>query len=334
QSKIETAKVEDLLIKPGRLSRPSLIVVIVRGLPGSGKTYVSKLIRDKEVSNGGAAPRMLCLDDYFMVEVEKKDKDPETGKQISTKVLEYQYEAEVEEAYRQSLYKSFKKTIDDGFFPFIVIDATHEKVKHFEEFWSYAKSKGFQVYIVEVEADVSTCIKRNIHDWQQKDVERIKKGWEPTPSHFMRLDIRSLLQEDSITEVEMEDESNDDTKQTVGDVKTSDDEDDQLEFIAKSKWEIADKSESQMDKLDGIRKRKRTPSPQGWDDYLQIAGEDYFSRVSEPGKKRVRWVDIEEHKQQLRQRQLGFVIGQTQRDWDRITDDNFAHRAMNQTKYF
>ena len=43
------------------------------------------------------------------------------------------------------MYKSFKKTIDDGFFAFIIVDAVNDRVKHFDEFWSHAKSKGFQV---------------------------------------------------------------------------------------------------------------------------------------------------------------------------------------------
>ena len=60
-------------------------------------------------------------------------------------MLEYEYEPELEDSYRQNMYKSFKKTIDDGFFPFIIMDAVNDKNKHFEEFWSYAKSKGFQV---------------------------------------------------------------------------------------------------------------------------------------------------------------------------------------------
>lgn len=29
---------------------------------------------------------MLCLDDYFMTEVEKTEKDPETGKKVKKKV--------------------------------------------------------------------------------------------------------------------------------------------------------------------------------------------------------------------------------------------------------
>ena len=45
EKKTEKVKIEDITVQPGRASRPQQIVVIVRGLPGSGKTYVSKLIK-------------------------------------------------------------------------------------------------------------------------------------------------------------------------------------------------------------------------------------------------------------------------------------------------
>lgn len=35
---------------------------------------------------GGTPPRVLVLDDYFMTEVEKVEKDPDTGKKVKTKV--------------------------------------------------------------------------------------------------------------------------------------------------------------------------------------------------------------------------------------------------------
>lgn len=40
-------------------------------LPGSGKSYLAKILRDLEVENGGDAPRIHSMDDYFMTEVEK-----------------------------------------------------------------------------------------------------------------------------------------------------------------------------------------------------------------------------------------------------------------------
>lgn len=37
--------IETLLCPPGRFNRPSKIVIILRGLPGSGKSYVARLIK-------------------------------------------------------------------------------------------------------------------------------------------------------------------------------------------------------------------------------------------------------------------------------------------------
>ncbi len=41
----EVVMVEDLLLPPGRYGRPSKIVVILRGLPGSGKSHFARLIK-------------------------------------------------------------------------------------------------------------------------------------------------------------------------------------------------------------------------------------------------------------------------------------------------
>jgi len=60
--------------------------------------------------------------------------------------MEYEYEAAMEKHYRSSLLKAFRKTVNDGYFPFIIVDCVNHQVKHFEEMWSYAKQKGFQVH--------------------------------------------------------------------------------------------------------------------------------------------------------------------------------------------
>lgn len=44
-------------------------------------------------------------------------------------VTEYEYDAAMEEHYRASLFKSFNKTLDDGYFPVVVIDAINHKVR-------------------------------------------------------------------------------------------------------------------------------------------------------------------------------------------------------------
>lgn len=97
-----------------------------------------------------------------------------------------------------------------------------------------------------------------------------------------------------------------------------------------------DTSEAKLDKLDGLGssgKRKREGEMSDLEDYLQLP-DDYATRMSEPGKKRVRWADLEEQKDADRKRAIGFVVGQT--DWERITDESgqLAQKALNRTKYF
>lgn len=82
----DTTQIEDLLCLPGRVQRPSKFAIFMRGPSGSGKSFAAKLIKDKEVENGGNAPRILSLDDYFMAEVEKEEQDPETGRRVKSKV--------------------------------------------------------------------------------------------------------------------------------------------------------------------------------------------------------------------------------------------------------
>ncbi len=48
--------------------------------------------------------------------------------------MEYVYEKEMEPAYRVSLLKSFNKTLDNGYFPMVIIDAVNDKVWHVNTF--------------------------------------------------------------------------------------------------------------------------------------------------------------------------------------------------------
>ena len=61
----EKITIDDLIKPPGRNSRPPKLVIILRGLPGAGKTFIVKHIKSQESEMGGEAPRILSLDDYF-----------------------------------------------------------------------------------------------------------------------------------------------------------------------------------------------------------------------------------------------------------------------------
>lgn len=140
-----TISIDDILLNPLRKTRPIRIVVIMRGIPGSGKTYLAKMIKEKEVEMGGSAPRIMSIDDYFMVEKEVTEICPETKKSVKIKKQIYEYEMEMEENYTQCLMKSYKKTITDGLFNFIIVDCINQTLRHFTEIYNFAKLNGFMV---------------------------------------------------------------------------------------------------------------------------------------------------------------------------------------------
>lgn len=45
---------------------------------------------------------------------------------------------------------------------------------------------------------------------------------------------------------------------------------------------------------------------------------------------KVRWADIEESAAQIRMRDVGFIVGQT--NWNRMLDPNAGQSALNRTK--
>lgn len=115
--------------------------------------------------------------------------------------MKYEYEAEMEEPYRASLTKAFKKTVDEGYFPIIIVDCVNDKVAHFEEMWRFAQNKSVKCFVVEMEADAHKCANQTEHGRTLQEIEKSIKGWEPAPSSIIRLDITSLLQKASINEV-------------------------------------------------------------------------------------------------------------------------------------
>ncbi|XP_017440046.1 uncharacterized protein LOC108345791 isoform X2 [Vigna angularis] len=208
---------------PHRTSRPDHFVIIFRGLPGSGKSYLAKMLRDLEVENGGDAPRIHSMDDYFMTEVEDSEasKSSSSGrnkKPVTKKVMEYCYEPEMEEAYRSSMLKAFKKTVEEGVFTLIIVDDRNLRVADFAQFWATAKRSGYEVYILEATyKDPVGCAARNVHGFTQEDIEKMSKQWEEAPSLYLQLDVKSLfhgddLKESRIQEVDM------DMEDDIGDV--------------------------------------------------------------------------------------------------------------------
>ena len=115
--------------------------------------------------------------------------------------MEYEYDPKMEETYRRSLIKSIRKSIDDRFYPFLIVDQNNEHLCHFLDLVDYAETNHFRVYFVELNRDVQLANQRNIHQRSSADIQQVHQRWEQLPLRYELLDIRSLLQSDAIDEV-------------------------------------------------------------------------------------------------------------------------------------
>lgn len=343
--------IEDLLMKPGRFQRPSKICFVMRGLPGSGKSYLARMIKDCEVKQGGQAPRVLSLDDYFLVETEEREPDPKTGRPVLVTKSEYKFDGDMEDVYMQNLVKAFKRTITEDVFHFIIVDCPNENLKYYNEFYAFARSNGFKVFTVTLQTEIELCIEQNVHKRTADEIRSYANNWSLGPSDHPMINASILFDTEEEgqgqvavpTDMDLCTEEDDGFQKDVdltnenGEKQTVDvDEDSNIEGqelgMFTSKWDT-DTTEQNLARLDGISKPPRRPPT--IEDFLQSDDlQDDQPHHPEPqpgGKKRVRWADIEEAKTQRRMRDMGFVVGVT--DWNRMMDPTAGGSALTKTKY-
>ncbi|CAK9301449.1 unnamed protein product [Gordionus sp. m RMFG-2023] len=298
-------------------------LIIMRGLPGSGKSYLSKLIKDIiSKVNKADMLRILSLDDYFIDEDNK-----------------YNFEADMESQYVQSLTKSIKKLMASGTHNFIVMDSVNRKLGDLGDLSHFASQLGFHVYICELEADIKQCFERNIHSRTFDEIKKLVNYWETCPNNYVRLDVDSILHYKYLDLDKNENDKNFlQNESTTNLLKTDENtikaiNDDH--FFIPSRWDNMETKETNLDKLDGLRKSKRNDHVNkinSIEEYLRLSPDTDKSDInSNSCKKRVRWADIEEAKDQAKKRAIGFVVGKT--DWESMVENDQPHKALNKTKY-
>jgi len=133
--------------------------------------------KEKELESGSSAPRILSIDDYFLI-----DESSPTP-----------WQEDLEEQYFQNLLKSLKRNLEDGHFPFIIVDALYIKASEVLDVANLAHSRFFTVYLIDLpEKDTITETTRKCSD---QEMEKMKSKWEKAPKEIPLLDIRWLLQD-------------------------------------------------------------------------------------------------------------------------------------------
>lgn len=245
----------DLFEEPGRSNRPKRVAIVLRGLPGSGKSAIARALRDAEIKAGGKPPRLLSKDDYFMTEVTKDVYENENGRKGKRKhitVMEYSYEAEMEGAYQRSLVKAFQRTVGEGRYLMVIVDACNLSVDDVKTFWSAGQAAGYEVYILRpLTTDPAACAANSSHGRPLSDIQEAAAAWQEPPPVYPLLDCARLLparlggrNTGLIQEVEMDEGGARAGGGSGGRGATdegSDEEEDPLQaVVAKSRWAALD----------------------------------------------------------------------------------------------
>ncbi|KXJ76511.1 hypothetical protein RP20_CCG009538 [Aedes albopictus] len=222
--------IEDLLLPPGRFKRPPRICFIMRGVPGSGKSYLARLIKDCEVKHGGQAPRVLSIDDYFLVEKEEREPDPVTGRPVLVTKSEYEFDADMEEEYMKNLIKAFKRTITERLYNFVIVDCVNERLEHYNEFHNFGRSNGFKVYTCTLQTEMEMCIEQNIHKRTVDDIRAYANRWALCPNEHVQINASMLFdpvetEEPQPTDMDLCTEEDDFATPGDGDQPAGDEED-------------------------------------------------------------------------------------------------------------
>jgi predicted kinase len=127
--------------------------IIMRGIPGSGKSTVAAMLR---------ADGVICSTDEFWTQPDGSylfDKD------------------RLQEAHQDTL-RRFRDALKAGKSP-VICDNTNVRRRYFADYIAAAEGAGYRVHVVHVEADsVAMAAERNSHNVKPETVARMAATWE------------------------------------------------------------------------------------------------------------------------------------------------------------
>jgi YLP motif-containing protein 1 len=317
--------IRELLEEPSAQSRPQKIAIFIRGAPGSGKSFLARLIERKELESDAEDCVTVLTIDKFFDEVCYREVEPFKYEKFNKCTLD---ESKVNE-HMEELSHELENLVNYGENEksLVVIDGDFCELSFYHRMWNIAVNEGGYVgYTIELNQDDDICIKYNDHRWSEATV--LKKNAQmreiQTPAEHTLLDPEYLYSEFKY-DIDL---NGDIFTIDVNPEEISDEESDDATTakLTASKWDSSDFDK--YERMDGTK--NKTLHHATMNEYLQ-ENDEWTMRPSTSGKKRVRWADIEEKKAQERERKIGFIVGQT--DWNRIMNDTDGKNALEKTKY-
>lgn len=151
-----------------------LICIIMRGLPGSGKSYK---VRQLIAKFGGDEDHVFSADKYFEHVAEEKF-IKEHGRKPDTKELNISYHA-IWKASRlgaahRFCFDQFQAAVDLGITP-VIVDNTNTTRSQFERYFKYAEDNEYRVRIEEPESPWWKVAREDLGNTKIKYSEKLKQ---------------------------------------------------------------------------------------------------------------------------------------------------------------
>lgn len=182
------------------------IVIVIRGLIGSGKSKAAKCIKEEIMETDERINvRVISIDDYFMDPVETTVM--EDGKRVTRKTIKYMYDPDKEEEYKDMMFSKLEKTLSNGQHAVVIIDACNNKKSDLDtvmriveqrsgsdqddEYHRNGNNSSNQASLIVCEMEEwneANCFKHGTHKRAIQDIHRMKRDWFDTPSDMNALD--------------------------------------------------------------------------------------------------------------------------------------------------
>ncbi|KAK8792876.1 hypothetical protein WA158_005040 [Blastocystis sp. Blastoise] len=177
----------NLFHPPGRYSRPKYICIILRGIPGSGKSYVAQ--RLKEVEDYYASQNNISIPTIKILSMDTIIEEISGEKRKRSETWDMDYELKNRDNMVEFVSRVCGRKI-----PVVIIDNMNLKASDYTIYSQIAVSKGYTVYLLEMKTDLKKCTTQNIHGYSAPSLCKLVTLLEKSDPSYPLLDYSTILQ--------------------------------------------------------------------------------------------------------------------------------------------
>lgn len=163
---IDNSNHPDLPSIVDEINRNHRVLICMRGAPGSGKSYLARIVVDRTINDGQYDNYIFSADDYFYDQRTKR----------------YNYDRNKIRDAHSSTTSRVAQRAQNGWSP-IIVDNTNMKLWHLHKYVQFGIANGYSIKILEPIArwakSVDELVQRNRHNVDRKQIELMLANYEP-----------------------------------------------------------------------------------------------------------------------------------------------------------